>query len=197
MASKGSQNSEQIEIELNELEINMKRLRIEYEQFFKGGAHREPQQLLAKVQKTVTRFASDPPRRVALKFRFNSLVARFQSQRQLWGRIMREMDEGSYKPHQFRMKLHGEAADETPVEPRAASEPAKKKSGIDSLTDALLSARKMAGQHDPISREEIVQMVRKQTRALRDRYGDDAKISFKVVVEDGRAKLKANVKKRA
>ena len=195
MASKGSQNSEQIEIELNELEINMKRLRIEYEQFFKGGARREPQQLLAKVQKTVTRFASDPPRRVALKFRFNSLVARFQSQRQLWGRVMREMDEGTYKPHKFRMKLHGTAKDDEP----AAAPPAKpaKKSGIDALTDALLSARKMAGQHDEISREKIVQMVRKQTRTLRERYGEDAKIAFKVVVEDGRAKLKANVKKRA
>ena len=96
MASKRAQDQEEIDEMLDDFDLNMKRLKIEYEQYFKGALKREPFQLLGRVQKTISKFASDPPRRVAQKFRFNSLVARFQTYRQLWGRTLRELlEDGS------------------------------------------------------------------------------------------------------
>ncbi len=198
MAGKGTQNPEEVEEALEELDINIKRLRIEYEQFFKGAMKREPQQLLGKVQKTISKLANDPPRRVALKFRFNSLVARFQSMRQLWGRIMREMEAGTYKPDQFRMKLHRQQRQETGAQPAAASANAEApppKSGIDRLQEALMAARRKTGEHQPVDREKLGQMIENQTRAIRQKFGGDASVSFQVVVEEGRAKLRANVKR--
>ena len=35
-------------------------------------------------------------------------------------------------------------------------------------------------------------MIEKQTAQLRQRFGDDARFKFRVVVEDGKAKLKAS-----
>jgi hypothetical protein len=194
MASRGSQDVEDIDEQLVSLEINIKRLRIEYEQFFKGAMRREPYQLLAQVQKTVTRFSSDPPRRVAQKFRFNSLVARFQCLRQMWGRVQREMDQGSYKPHQFRARLASTAT--AKAEPKRES--TNGTSAIDQLTDALLRARKETGEETRgVSTERIGAMVDQQRRTIAKKYGNDVKVAFRVVIEDGKAKVKANVKRRS
>ncbi len=189
MASKRGQDVEAIDELLDELDLNIKRLRIEYEQYFKGSMKREPYQLLGRVQKTVTKFASDPPRRVAQKFRFNSLVARFQSYRQLWGRTMRELESGKHKSQLFRL-----AYADPPDEPKPKR--TSKKSAVDQLTDALIAARRKNGQETKsVSKERIAAMVQKQRKAIAAKYGNDVKISFRVVVEDGKAKVKANVKR--
>ena len=189
MASKRGQDIEEIDELLDELDLNIKRLRIEYEQYFKGSMKREPYQLLGRVQKTITRFASDPPRRVAQKFRFNSLVARFQAYRQLWGRTMRELDAGKHKSQLFRSAQPGPSS--APKLERTA-----KKSAIDQLTDAFIAARRQNGQETKsVSKERLAAMVKKQREAITAKYGNDVKVAFRVVVEDGKAKVKANVKR--
>ncbi len=191
MASKRGQDLGAIDEDLDELELNLKRLRIEYEQFFKGSVKREPYQLLGRVQKVVTRFASDPPRRVVQKFRYNSLVARFQTFRQLWGRTMREMESGTHRSQKFRAGTKPPAAPSKPA-------PRSKKSPIDRLTDALIEARRKNGQDTAgVSKQKIAAMVQQQKKAIASKYGNDVKVAFRVVVEDGKAKVKANVKRSA
>ena len=192
MASKRGQDAGEIDEDLDELEINLKRLRIEYEQFFKGAMKREPYQLLGRVQKVITRFASDPPRRTVQKFRYNSLVARFQTFRQLWGRTMREMEAGTHRSQTFRKQV---AEPEAPPKSRPAKG-AGKASAIDQLTDALINARRKNGEEtQSVSKERIAAMVQQQKKAIAGKYGNDVKIAFRVVVEDGKAKVKANVKR--
>ena len=193
MATRINQDLGEIDDELDALEINLKRLRIEYEQYFKGSLKREPYQLLGRVQKTITRFASDPPRRTAQKFRFNSLVARFHSLRQLWGRTLRELEQGVHSTQRFRQKSAGDGA---PAAPKLEPEREGKKTAIDQLTDALIAARKKVGQDSKgVSKERIAAMVQQQRQAIAAKYGNDVKVAFRVVVEDGKAKVKANVKR--
>ena len=196
MASKQTQDLEGIDDQLDELEINLKRLRIDYEQYFKGSMKREPYQLLTKVQKTITRFASDPPRRVVQKFKYNSLVARFQTFRQLWGRTQRELDSGKHKSQAFRQQ-HSESVEEPAAKP-SAKKAAKggKSSPLDKLTNALMDAKRKSGEDTRgVSKEKIAAMVQKQKKAIAEKYGKDAKVAFRVVVEDGKAKVKASVKR--
>lgn len=185
--------TEELDEELKELEQNLKRLRIEYEQFFLGNMKREPIGLRAKVQKSITRLVNEPPRNSAQKFRFNTLNSRFQVYRQLWGRTLREIESGTYKPHRFRMRPP-EA--ETGPEPGRDSAPgAGPRSSFDKLYDALVVARRQTGESGPaIGPDGLRQVVRKQMEAIRERYGPGAKVRFKVVVEDNRAKVKASVK---
>ncbi|MBW2281657.1 MAG: hypothetical protein JRG76_08380 [Deltaproteobacteria bacterium] len=193
MAIRKDQNVDEIDEALDTFEINLKRLRIEYEQYFKGAIKREPYQLLGRVQKVVTGFASDPPRRVSQKFRFNSLVARFQSLRQLWGRTQRELERGVHSTQRFRNKhtSDGPAAPKVELDHGGG-----KKTGIDQLTDALIAARRKIGQDSKgVSKERIAAMVAQQRQAIAAKYGDDVKVAFRVVVEDGKAKVKANVKR--
>jgi hypothetical protein len=209
-----------IEEELKELEIQLNRLRIEYEQFFRGGMRREPLSLRGKVQKTITRFMSDPPRTATHKFRFNALNARYQTYRNLWGRTMREMEAGTHRTQRFRDRLHESEREEqmraaaaaeaersraagTPGSatgaatradtPAARPEASPRPNPLDRLHEALIQARRQTGESTDLSRDRIADLVRRQTEAIRARCGPDAKVKFRIVVEDNKAKLKASV----
>ena len=181
---------------LDALDHNLKRLRVDYEQFFMGHMKREPQVLRGKVQKAITRLVNEPPRNSAQKFRFNSLNSKFQVYRQLWGRTMREIEMGINKRDRFRAKMQSAAPAEPETGPqKKRSEPAKAGSSVDRLHAALVSARRKTGEHggEPSS-EALNRMVRKQMEAIRAKHGD-VKVKFKVVIEDNKAKLKAQVSK--
>lgn len=190
-------SSAEIEEELDDFERMLQRLRIEYDQYFMGGMRREPTQLRGEVQRFITKYMSSPPRNAALKFRFNSLVARYQAFRAIWGRTQREIEAGTYKRHRFRLALQAlearEAAGERGRSPRR-KRPAAASGGsaIDKLYEALSRARTRTGEAGRIDRASLERAVRKQTAELRRKHGD-AKVRFKVVIEGNKAKLKAKV----
>lgn len=192
-----AQTAEEIDEVLKDLEVYLNRLRIDYELYFAGSAKREPAILRGKVQKLITRMVNEPPRNSAQKFRFNTLNSRFQCFRQHWGRIQREMDAGTYKPHKFKADMRvGKLAESGEGLPDAAPEtPKAKRTAIDQLHDALKSARKKTGENiADLSKEKLAAAVRKQTEALKAKHGDATKVRFRVVIENGKAKLKAAAK---
>jgi hypothetical protein len=189
-----AQGSEEIEELLQELDQMLARLRLEYEQYFAGAARREPQALRGKVQKVITRFLNEPPRNSGQKFRFNTLNSRFQIYRQLWGRTMREIEAGTYKPHRFRADIHDAVrGSPRPEEITQPTSPGAPRSGLDQLHEALMSARRTTGE-PALDREKLSRIVAQQTATLRKQHGQDAKIRFRVVIEAGRARLKASVR---
>ncbi len=179
---------------LHELEKNLSRLRVSYEQYFAGVLKRSPEDQLAKVQRAVREFMNKPPRNSSQKFRFNQINAMFQVYRQMWGRTIRQIESGTYRPHRFRAQLRErQSADPTPQKSGKQSTPGAEPSGLDKLAQSLAQARKKTGEA-AISREKLAQIMRQQTTALRQKFGD-RKVSFRVVIEDNRVKLKASVKK--
>jgi hypothetical protein len=186
----GRTDTRSIEDDLEDLERKLQRLRIEYDQYFSGNGRREPAQLRADVQKTITRYSSEPPRNTQLKFKFNSLVARFQALRALWGRTLREIEAGTYRGHKFRADLHDLERLEGAQAPERPRRPAR---SIDKLCDALDSARRKTGEGGSgIDRRRVEQVVRQQTQRLKQK-NPNAKVRFKVVIEGNKAKLKATV----
>ncbi len=189
------------EEELADFEIKLQRLRIAYDQYFMGSERREPIQLRSEVQRFITRMMSYPPRNSALRFRFNSLVARFQAFRGSWGRTQREIEAGTYKRSQFRAKLAQleqlEAGEDAAAAPggsarRKAPKTDKPATAMDQLHAALCKARAKTGEAAP-DRNSLEKQVRRQTQALREKYGD-RRVSFRVVVENDKAKLVASFK---
>ncbi len=185
---------EDIEEDLKELDQFITRLRVAYEQYFAGVLKREPYDLQAKAQKIITRFMNQPPRKSGYKFRFNQLNAKYQVYRQLWGRTVRQIEAGTYRPHLFRSKKNEQSPAETSSSARKA--PASKAaSGIQGLHNALAAARKKTGEKGAeLSPEKLARIVRQQTEALRKQHGK-GKVRFRVVIENNRAKLKASMSK--
>jgi len=189
-------NTDEIEEELQELDRNINRLRVEYEQYFKG-TRREPLPLAGKVQKSITKFASQPPRNTSQKFRLNSVVARYHCFRTSWGRTIRQIEAGTYRPHLFRMGLTEAEAEETPGAKPARQQSVRGKgdSTVEQLCSALVEARTRTGQATTgITTDSIRSLIAKQAKTLREKHGD-VRVKFRVVIDGDRAKLKASITK--
>lgn len=187
--------NDEIDEDLAQLDHNITRLRIEYDQFFLGNMKRPPQVLLGKVQKTIARFSNKMPSNTAQKFRFNQLNSRYQMYRQHWGRVMRQIEAGTYKIHRFKADLHDQQRNtgESPA-PKAPAGRRGNDTAIEKLCDALISARSRTGDTSSIDRSKVAQMVKQQTSAIRKQH-PGARIRFRVVIEDRKAKLKASISK--
>src|SRR5512147_2879841 len=95
-----------VDEELDELDQGLKRLRVEYDQFFLGILKRPPTVLQGRVQKIIVKYANEILRKTAQKFRFNQLNSKFQIYRQQWGRTIRQIESGTYRGHRFKAQLH-------------------------------------------------------------------------------------------
>ena len=181
-----------IEEDLILLDARLKQLRLEYEQYFLGARKREPQQLRAEVQKIIAYYANVPIRNTGHRFKFNNLRARLFAFRRHWDDTLRKIEGGRYDKHRFQAELHdrergleagsGDAPD--------AGAPAPDDE-LDQLFRAFVEAREVTGQGNAgLSRERLAAQLEQQAATLRQRFGV-AEVRFRVVVEDGRAKLKA------
>lgn len=190
-----------VDEELDELDQGLKRLRVEFDQFFLGILKRPPEVLQGRMQKIIVKYANQNLRKTHQKFRFNQLNSKFQIYRQQWGRTMRQIESGTYKGHRFKAKLHereraAARASAAPTEPTPIAPAAPARKGpIDQLYDALLVARKRAGEAGPDpDRARITELVKRQTAALREKH-PGAKVRFRVAVDGNRTKLVASIVK--
>jgi hypothetical protein len=187
-----------IEDALDELELKLKKLKIEYDQYFIGSMKREPLVTKGDVQRKIQQFLSCPPPNARYKFRFNSLVARYQAYRQLWGRAMREIENGTYRPHQFRARSQSMDAKEdgpSAKRKRGGSDAPSSGTNVDKLYDALVDAKRQSGEGiGSLTKERLARMVSKQLAEVR-RKNPAAKVRFQVVRDGKGARLKARVSK--
>jgi len=181
-----------IEEDLILLDARMKMLRNEYEQYFLGSRKREPQLLRGEVQKIITYYANVPIRNTGHRFKFNNLRARYFAFRRHWDHTQRKIEDGTYDRHRFQAALHERerGAPEPEREAQAAPAPAER-NDLDQLYSAWLDARKATGQPTAgLTREKLAAQLEQQAATIRQRFGAED-VRFRVVVEEGRAKLKA------
>jgi hypothetical protein len=181
-----------IEEDLVLLDARLKQLRLEYEQYFMGARKREPQLMRGEVQKIISYYANVPIRNTGHRFKFNNLRARFFAFRRHWDETQRKIEDGRYDKHRFQAELHDrERASLAEGENAPAAEAPAPDRELDRLFQAWVEAREVTGQGSAgLSRERLAQQLEQQAAALRQRFGV-ADVRFRVVVEDGRAKLKA------
>ena len=176
--------------DLQVLDVKLKILKNEYEQYFMGTRRREPFLLRGEVQRMVSYYANVPIRNTGYRFKFNNLRARFFSFRRHWDRILREIEEGRYERHIFQANLRErERTERLGSRPPGAS---SKKAEPDDVFESYVSARMACGQGTTgITRKKLDALMQKQSAQLRAKSGC-REVKFRVVVEDGRAKLKVS-----
>jgi hypothetical protein len=171
-----------------ELEIlgrKLTSLKLAYDQYFLGSRPREPAMLASEVNKLVVIYANQTIKNTAMRFKFNSIVSRYQAFKRQWTDTLRKIEAGTYARHQFKAKLHERPAQQ--AEP--ATRPGQDRKEIYA---AFVEARQACGQSvSDLTASKLDQLLDKQERELRKRYGD-SQVRFKVVVENGRAKLTAS-----
>lgn len=179
--------------DLQLLDVKLKQLRMEYEQYFLGARKREPQMLRGEVNKTVAYYANAPIRNTALRFLFNNLRARYFTHKRLWDDTCRKIEEGTYQRHLFQAELHEKERAAKRKRPGVVSTTtsAPEADSGDALYAEYVGARSSTGQADAsLTRDKFAALLRQQEEAIRTKFGA-AKVKFRVVVEAGRTKLKA------
>ncbi len=79
--------------EIDEFEKKIRTLKIEYDIFFVGGKKTPPVNLRNSVEATIQRLLEEKNFSFAQKFRFNTLVARYNAYRELWRKRTVEKEE--------------------------------------------------------------------------------------------------------
>jgi hypothetical protein len=176
------------------LEQQLNELISKYEQYFNGLEKREPLPLLGEVEKVVRRYTGTPINNTMYKHRFTMLVARLNTYREHWNRILKLIEEGRYSRDRFIGNLHLKNAGKNghrPVEPRGEEPP----SDLDRIVHEFREARKACNLPiDKITREMVAATIEKKKPQLAEKLGTE-NVVFRVVVEDGKPKLKAGLRK--
>jgi hypothetical protein len=173
------------EQELEILSRKVTQLKLAYDQYFLGSRPREPIQQRDEIQKTVIIYSNQHIQNTSLRFKFSSINSRYQACKRQWTETLRKIERGTYERHQFRAKLHERHTDPPP---QPSPTPPNERREI---YDSYVEARRSCGQPvERLSPEKLDAILDKQKAALRERFGD-CEVKFRVVVEDGKAKLKA------
>lgn len=176
--------------ELQILDTKIKQLKLEYEQYFMGARPREPQMGRSEVQKMITRFSNTPFQNTSLRFRFNSLCSRFYAFRRQWDAILRKIEEGTYERQIFRANMRDRERGLTPGAKKGAKG-SDKAGGGDDLYGTYIAAREKCGESvKGLSQEKLQSVIAKQRASIQEQY-NCKDVQFRVVVEDGKTKLKA------
>lgn len=176
------------------LDQKLNELIIRYEQYFIGIEKREPAQLLGDVEKLVRRNCGVPINNTMYKHRFNMLVARLNTYREHWNRILKLMEEGRYSRDRFISNLHSRHKDKP--ESRQFHPPATTaEADLDRIVHEFREARKACNLSvEKITRELVAATIEKQKPVLTAKLGTE-NYAFRVVIEDGKPKLKAGLRK--
>jgi hypothetical protein len=183
--------------EFTTLEQMLADLVLRYEQYFSGQEKREPLPLRGELERAVRRHTGTPINNTMLKHKFATLVARFNTYREHWNRILRLMEEGKYSRDRFISDLHQKQRGVASQAPAGAAGPgpAGPDNQVERVYREYCEARKSCNlPTDSISRDQIRAAIEKQKPALKGKLGTDD-LAFRVVVEDGKPKIKAGLRK--
>jgi len=161
---------EVVEAELDQLQKKLERLRILYEQFFLGIERVPPRQLQKDVTRIIHRLSHTRIRVSGLKFRLNSLIQRFNAHKAYWARTVREIEEGRYRRHNFRIKQ---------------AEAAEAQSEEDPLTtEDYIAANTIRASEGDEAADAVLEQRREKRRAERTSEGDAAEAFLAQLARD-------------
>jgi hypothetical protein len=173
------------------LEGSIAELVVKYEQYFLGIEKREPLKLFEDIERFIRRYNTSTIVNTMMKFKFNTLVGKFNSYKQYWTRINRLIEDGKYSRDRFKMARHlAEGASRPTAEPHEK----KQANDVEIVFQHYLDARKKCNlPTDNISRETMFSVIEKQRETLRSKH-HCAEVEFRVVIEDGARPAKTAVK---
>ncbi len=151
--ARSKREKEELEAETQKVEEELEALKAKYDQYFLGIERREPNRWRDEVKKRVMRLKTAFTRNTGLKFRIQSLHARYLSYERLWVRNTREKEEGTYRRDVFKARLHAHhdaGAPEGAPPPKAAS-PSGKQPSADAKGEPKPAAARPAPAPAPAS----------------------------------------------
>jgi hypothetical protein len=188
--------------ELDKLEEDIRKVKNKYDQFFAGITKMPPRHERHMLEVSIHELGKQKMRENARRFRYNQLLSRYNQYRELWGRKMREMEEGPLDFRRRQAALNEQSEPAPPPRPSATRVtssradsyvkmvPGANGEAIRDLYDQIEKEHQKLGKAPNLTFEQLRTMVEKQSETVRTRYNVDV-VGFRVDVVDGKVKLKA------
>ncbi|HYO77566.1 MAG TPA: MXAN_5187 C-terminal domain-containing protein [Thermoanaerobaculia bacterium] len=188
--------------ELDKLEEDIRRLKNKYDQFFTGIIKVPPSFERHQVESSIHEISKQKMRDNTRRFRLNTIISRYNQFREMWGRKMREREEG---PIDFRRRQAAMTAAPPPPPPVAAPASRVTSNGDDPyvrmtpgsngeevrrLYDEIEREHVKMGKHASVTLDQLAAMIQKQSDMVREKYHVKT-VAFRVETVDGKVKLKA------
>ena len=179
-----------LEGELQKIEEDFKALEIAYEQYFIGLERFEPSKERQILALRLRRMINTHITQTDLRFRVQNVNSRFQSYSAYWDRILRLIEEGRYQRQLSHMRWAEKSETKVLNESARPPEPADP---LERIYRELILAHESCQIPVP-GREQVAEFLKRQSDAIRERFGDRP-VDMLVVVESGKPKIKVRAKR--
>ena len=208
--------------ELNVLDSQLRRLKIEYEVYFNNPTKRPPTDIEWKVLSLLRKFSDGGRMNFSQRFRYNEMAQRYAIYSDLWRKKSRIREEGYRRPQDALLSIQGVRPEEehAPQHPpvygighaaaAAAAAPAtaagagsqlftlhsvdkSERDEVQRLYNTLVAAKKKAGENVSGNFDSFTTFVQKKTQQIRKKYNCQS-VEYSVELADGEVKLKAKAK---
>ena len=199
--------------ELNLLDSQLRRLKIEYEIFFSNPTKRPPTDVEWKVLSLLRKFSDGGRMNFSQRYRYNEMAQRYAVYSDLWRKKSRIREEGYRRPQDALLSVQGVRTTEEELKPHhhhaygvshaaaAAAAPhftlhnvdQGEKEQVERLYNSLVAAKKKAGESVSGNLDSFTNFVQKKTEQIRKQYKCE-NVEYSVELADGHVKLKAKAK---
>lgn len=193
--------------QLDALENKLYLLNVEYDKYFMGIERKPPAKEHAEVEAFLRQLAKVTIRNTAHNFRYQNLKARFVTFNQRWTRVLKQIEDGTFKRDQFKYSLKQrdteeskKAEEQTKLEAQRREEEERARQVRDTVADKkrletlfqdFVQKRQQCNERvDNVQFDKMVEFMQQQTKAIKEKYAAKA-VEFQVVVDGGKTRLKA------
>jgi hypothetical protein len=202
--------------ELNVLDTQLRRLKIEYEIYFSNPSKKPPTDIEWKVLALLRKFSDGGRMNFSQRYRYNEMAQRYAIYSDLWRKKSRIREEGYRRPQDALLSVQGVRTSEEDLKPQhpkaygvsraaaAAVAPSSphytlhsvdqtEREQVERLYNTLVAAKKKAGESVTGSIDSFTMFVQKKTEQIRKQYHCDS-VEYSVELAEGHVKLKAKAK---
>jgi hypothetical protein len=202
--------------ELNVLDTQLRRLKIEYEIYFSNPNKRPPTDVEWKVLSMLRKFSDGGRMNFSQRYRYNEMAQRYAIYSDLWRKKSRIREEGYRRPQDALLSVQGVRTTEEEHKPHhpvygvshAAAAAARggssqpftlqsvdngEREQVERLYNTLVAAKKKAGENVTGGIESFTTFVKKKTEEIRKQHKCES-VEYSVELADGHVKLKAKAK---
>ena len=200
--------------ELNLLDSQLRRLKIEYEIYFSNPTKRPPADIEWKVVSILKKFSDGSRMNFSQRYRYNEMAQRYALYSDLWRKKSRIREEGYRRPQDALLSVqgvrtaedehqpkhhhaygvgHGAAAGTAPQPFTLHSVDKSEREQVERLYNTLVAAKKKAGENVSGGIDSFTAFVQKKTEQIRKQYKCEG-VEYSVELANGQVKLKAKAK---
>ena len=205
--------------ELNHLDSQLRRLKIEYEIYFSNPKKKPPADIEWKVVSLLRKFSDGGHMNFSQRYRYNEMAQRYAIYSDLWRKKSRIREEGYRRPQDAILGIQGVREEQEHEaqhhqvygvsQAAAAAAPGRVRSSphftlhnvdkaereqVERLYNTLLAAKKKAGEKVSGDIDSFLTFVQKKTQQIRKQYHCE-NVEYFVELAEGHVKLTAKAKK--